>query len=67
MSGIEEATTAMLEGWIAGLTAAIKIKGKDKELLEEREKLIGLLEEYRRAPVSRRVREGLKKVTVEGW
>ncbi len=67
MSGIEEATTAMLEGWIAGLTAAIKIKGKDKELLEERERLIGLLEEYRRAPVSRRVREGLKKVTVEGW
>ncbi len=40
VSGIEEASTAMLEGGIAGISAAINVVGENSVALEEREKLL---------------------------
>ncbi len=66
VSGIEEATTAMLEGRIAGLSAAMKIKGPVKEAVEERERILAYLEEYRKSPVLERTREGIQKALIGG-
>lgn len=65
VSGIEEATTAMLEGRIAGLSAAMKVRGPVKEAIEERERLLVYLEKYRESPVLARTREGIKKALIE--
>jgi len=63
-SGVEEATTALLTGRIAGLSAAISILGPQKELVEEREKTLRLLEEVRGTQFSVKILEGLKKVSL---
>ncbi len=64
-SGIEEATTAFIEGEIAALSALLKLGLGGKEVEERRGKLIDFLwNEYRMAPVVRRAREGKLKVTV---
>ncbi|MHA1617229.1 MAG: FAD-dependent oxidoreductase [Candidatus Njordarchaeales archaeon] len=62
VKGIEEATVAMLEGQIAALSAVIKVKGEIPKAVEEREKLVKILDEYRQSPLLARVREGIKKV-----
>ncbi len=63
-SGIEEATTAIIEGEIAGLSIVLKEKN-NREAAERREKLLKFLwEEYRRAPVVAKAREGKLKATV---
>ena len=64
-SGIEEATTAILEGRIAGLSAVIRTKGKIENAVKERENYIKFLEEYRKSPLLARSREGIKKVLIE--
>jgi len=64
ITGIEEATTAMIEGRIAGLSAVIKVLGPIDEAVKEREKLIEFLEEYRKAPVLSRTRMGMKKALI---
>ncbi len=64
-SGIEEATTAFIEGEIAGLSAALKLGfGGEKELKRREDLLNYLWKEYRQAPVVSRAREGKLKVTV---
>lgn len=64
-SGIEEATTAFIEGEIASLSAAIKLGIYNKDIIERREKLLDYLwNEYRRSPVIERSRVGKLKVTV---
>jgi len=60
--GIEEATTAMLTGRIAGLSAAIRVLGPRPELVRRREEALGMLEECRRTRFSERVLRGLAKV-----
>ncbi len=64
-SGVEEATTAFIEGEIAALSAALKL-GIDKEKLHRRrEELLDYLwKEYRMSPVVERARIGKLKVTV---
>jgi len=63
-SGIEEATTAMIEGEIAGLDIVVREKNV-REALERRDKLYNFLwNEYRTAPVVARAREGKLKATV---
>ena len=67
VSGIEEASTAMLEGGIAGITAIINIRGKKlKDAFMDREKMLVKLEEIRSGPVFERIRKGLEKVIVSG-
>ncbi|MCS7174426.1 FAD-dependent oxidoreductase [Pseudothermotoga sp.] len=59
IAGIEEATTAMIEGRIAGLTIAQDLSGKD--LSGEIESLQKELVEFRSGPFSEKVRKGLSK------
>ncbi len=65
LAGIEEATTAMLEGQIAGIHAAQALgygSTKDADMLEA---LLSELEEERAGPFEERIRKGLEKVVVK--
>ncbi|HDJ83818.1 MAG TPA: FAD-dependent oxidoreductase, partial [Desulfurococcaceae archaeon] len=63
-SGIEEATTAIIEGEIAGLDIVVREKNTE-EARVRREKLYKFLwDEYRMSPVVARAREGKLKATV---
>ena len=62
--GIEEATTAIITGRIAGLSAAIRVLGPQPRLVEERERAIKMLEECRRTPFSSKILRGLAEVRV---
>jgi len=64
--GLEEATTALLEGRVAGLSAAAALgKGTDsvRDKLNEAEQQLELL---RKGPVGAKIRAGLAKVAQEG-
>ncbi len=66
-SGIEEATTAMIEGRIAALAIASKFLDGEraKRVEEEMEKLLDFLwNEYRASPLLARARAGKEKATV---
>ncbi len=63
-SGIEEATTAMLEGKIAGLSAALLVGKASPKIYEEIEKAHADLEEFRSGPFGKHILEGLKKVMI---
>ncbi|MGC8556121.1 MAG: FAD-dependent oxidoreductase [Conexivisphaera sp.] len=64
-SGIEEASTAMMEGRIAGISAAISAgKGTDS-MVEERRKAIEWLDLFRESPDYRRIKEGISKVLIQ--
>ncbi len=67
-SGVEEATTAFIEGEIAALTMAERLGIGDAGILVDRRKrlLEYLWREYRMSPVVSRSREGKLKVTVSG-
>jgi len=64
-AGIEEATTAMLEGKIAGIAAALAAGVASPEWLKEIEKAQKDLDEFRSGPFGRKVLEGLKKVVIK--
>lgn len=66
VAGVEEATTAIIEGWIAGYSMLLRLRGERDEWVKERERLLRLLKTYRSSPVSARVRAGLEKVVVRG-
>lgn len=59
LAGIEEATTAMIEGRIAGLAVAQEITGQN--LGSELEKMQEELIEFRSGPFSHKVRKGLER------
>lgn len=65
-SGVEEATTAFIEGEIAALSAAIRLGAGDTgELEKRREELLRFLwDEYRQSPVVARSKVGKLKATV---
>jgi len=66
-SGIEEATTAILEGRVAAYAVASKLSdgSKASRALEEAEKVLKFLwEEYRASPLLERARRGKLSVTV---
>ena len=62
ISCIEEATTAMLEGIIAGISAAISLGYSSKEAKEELEEVKRELEEFRSGPKYEHIRKGLSKL-----
>ncbi|HOK87519.1 MAG TPA: FAD-dependent oxidoreductase [Fervidobacterium sp.] len=62
LSGIEEASTAMIEGYIAGYNIAQKITGQD--LSEKISTMKDELIEFRKGPFASKVREGLKKMNI---
>ena len=63
-AGIEEATTAMLEGKIAGIAAALRLGIADESWVNEIEKVQKELLEFRSGPFGRHVLEGIKKALV---
>lgn len=63
-SGVEEATTALLTGRVAGLSAAILVSGPRRELVEERERALKLLEDVRGTQFSVKILEGQRKVSL---
>jgi len=62
LAGIEEATTAMIEGKIAALTITEEVKGLD--LSEEIERLQKKLAIFRSGPTSEKVRRGLERMGI---
>ncbi len=65
-AGIEEASSAMMEGRIAGLTAAEKINGSSPELDEERNKNKKELDDLRDGPFGEKTNLGNEKLYKEG-
>nr|WP_206204877.1 FAD-dependent oxidoreductase [Thermococcus sp. MV11] len=65
-AGIEEATTAMLEGKVAGIAAALRLGIADESWLKEMEKAQKDLVEFRSGPFGRHVLEGIKKALIGG-
>ncbi len=64
IAGIEEASTAIMEGRIAGLSAVIDMGLAGKEAEELRESVREELKELRAGPFGTRIRQGLEKVEV---
>jgi sarcosine oxidase subunit alpha len=64
-SGIEEASTAMLEGRLAGLCAAESL-GK-KAASGKKEEIIDQLRELRAGPFGEKARRGKEKMSREAW
>ncbi len=62
LAGIEEATTAMLEGSVAGLSAAIASGMKSSAILRQRAEYITELEKLRSGPTAEKIRRGLAYV-----
>ncbi|MCD6362478.1 MAG: FAD-dependent oxidoreductase [Synergistetes bacterium] len=64
-SAIEEASTAMVEGRIAGLCAAASLGYKVLDFEARLNKLWSQLDSLRRGPVTEKIRQGLPKAMVE--
>ena len=65
-SCIEEASTAMMEGRVAGIAAAMKAGLGGDEYVKRMKEAIRWLDEFRSSPHYRCIREGLFKVPLEG-
>jgi len=63
-AGVEEASTAMVEGRIAGLAAAVSLGHRIKDAVGLKEELWEELEMLRRGPVGEKVREGVKRALI---
>jgi len=63
-SGIEEATTAMLEGTIAGISAGFYLGHGDEKWQERLERARAELEEFRDGPIGREVKKGIERVLI---
>ena len=64
-SGIEEATTAMLEGKIAGLAAALRVGKADLRAVDEIKRAHEDLMEFRSGPFGKHILQGLEKVMIK--
>ena len=63
-AGIEEASSAMVEGRLAGVSAAISLGYEDEEFEKLREDYIEQLNSLRSGPVGEKILSGLNKVLV---
>ncbi|AZR72470.1 pyridine nucleotide-disulfide oxidoreductase [Anoxybacter fermentans] len=61
-AGVEEATAAMLEGELAGLSAAYSLGYGEADFKERREQIVTNLQNLRSGPVGDKIRAGLAKV-----
>lgn len=62
LGGIEEASTALVGGTIAGLSAILELDDTDRELQIEREDALEQLYELRAGPMGSKIRKGLQKM-----
>jgi sarcosine oxidase subunit alpha len=65
VAGIEEASSAMLEGQIAGLNAAVSLGYKHDNYQEQDEKLKEELKELRDNPLSEKIKIGIEKALIK--
>lgn len=63
--GVEEATSAMVEGYLAGLAAAESLGYKIVDFDERRQDYLDQLESLRSGHVGDKIREGLDQVTIK--
>lgn len=63
--GVEEATSAMVEGYLAGLSAAESLGYEIVDFEERRQDYIEQLEALRSGHVGNKIREGLDQVTIK--
>jgi len=66
VAGIEEASSAMLEGKIAGLNAAVSLNYRCDDFSGLNKKLKLELSELRANPLSEKVKQGIKKALIKG-
>lgn len=66
VAGIEEASSAMLEGKIAALNAAVSLNYKCKNFPLINKKFKEELLEFRANPLSEKVKAGIKKASIKG-
>ncbi|MCD6484943.1 MAG: FAD-dependent oxidoreductase [Candidatus Odinarchaeota archaeon] len=66
LGGVEEASTAIMEGRIAGISAAMSLGYKAPDTEEVLEKIRKDLADLRAGPVGERIRAGIKQVLIEG-
>lgn len=65
VAGIEEASTAMAEGKLAGLHAAFALGYQNSDFAEEYKQVSSQLSALRAGPLSGKIRFGLSKITLE--
>ena len=65
VAGIEEASSAMLEGQIAGLNAAVSLGYECDNYKEQDEKLKAELKELRDNPLSEKIKIGIEKALIK--
>jgi sarcosine oxidase subunit alpha len=65
VAGIEEASSAMLEGQIAGLNAAVSLGYKYDNYKEQDKKLKAELKELRDNPLSEEIKIGIEKALIK--
>lgn len=66
LSGIEEASSALIEGRIAGISAALELKGTDKALSDDRKQALKELGAMREGPAGVKVRQGIWRMREAG-
>lgn len=66
LSGIEEASSALIEGRIAGISAALELKGTDKALSDDRKQALKELGAMREGPAGAKVRQGIWRMREAG-
>ena len=66
VSGIEEASSAMVEGRLAGLSAAASLGYGKEEAPELQKAAMAELDELRAGPMGEKIRQGLEKVAAKG-
>lgn len=62
VAGVEEASSAMVEGYLGGLCAAEKLGYKHENYQELKDDYIAQLESLRSGPVGEKIRSGIEKV-----
>jgi len=65
VSGVEEASSAMVEGRLAGISAAVSLGYGDDNALAQQKEAMGELEELRAGPMGRGIRKGMEKVAAK--
>lgn len=66
-AGVEEATAAILEGELAGLSAILELGAKEGQSLEVKKRTVKKkLDKLRKGPVGEKIRAGLLKVRRDG-
>jgi len=60
--GVEEASSAMVEGYLAGLTASAKIGKRHEKYDEKKADYLKQLNDLRSGPVGKHIRAGIEKI-----